>query len=114
MAPGIVDLTTHPIHLPRPIIIDTNILIERFVASYPGLYPQILQNAQRAESVFQSLKAMSGAGIVTPTVYKEFLHFLVATTFKRERVANQASLSARYGRVPDWREMYKLDPSILH
>jgi predicted nucleic acid-binding protein len=51
--------------------------------------------------------------VVTPTVYKEFLHFLVATTFKRERVANRASLGERYGRVPDWRELYKLDPTIL-
>jgi predicted nucleic acid-binding protein len=111
--PGIVDLASNSASLPSEFTIDTNIIVEQFVGAYPTLYPQLSVNARRSASVFQSLASSNYIGIVTPTVLHEFMHFAVKTRYKFERLDNRAGLLARYGTVPNWSDLYKVEPALL-
>jgi predicted nucleic acid-binding protein len=109
----VVDLAISATPLPISFVVDANILVEQIVGLFPTLNPPVTLNAQRSHFVFQSLISGTRTGVVTPTVLHEVIHYAVKSIYKLERVNNRAALRARFGTVPDWNDLYKLDPSIL-
>jgi predicted nucleic acid-binding protein len=81
LAGSLSDLTDPAITLPRLIVVDTNVIVERLSASFGSEAHHI--NGPRARDFFSRLAADGSTGIVTPTVQVELAHLLVKFTFSK-------------------------------
>ncbi len=116
MPGSVVDLSGTNLHVPDVIMVDTSILVERLLASFPdGVLPStVAVNAERARWFFRTLASSGGIGLVTPTVFTEFIHAAIKARYKYERRRLGATALQTYGRpINDWLALYKLDPTIL-
>jgi predicted nucleic acid-binding protein len=110
--PGrVVDLSRPGAGFPDLIVVDTNIIVEFLLASYfvpSARDPRVVQ-------FFQDLNDQGGTGIVTPTVFREFVHVAVRAKYKHElRLMTSHERRSKYGfPASDWLDLYKQDASIL-
>lgn len=115
MPGSVVDLAIPGTRFPDPIAIDSNLLVERLAVPFLGALPRYATvHAQRVEQFFLELAAAGGTGIVTPTVFSEFVH--VAIRIKYQLEFNHLSPTARRGSgrlLRGWHDLYKRDATIL-
>lgn len=111
MAGSVVDLTDPAIPLPDLIVVDTNIIVERFGTSF-GYQPH-LAYGPRVHDFFQRLSRSNATGIVTPAMYVELAHVLVKFWYRSLLGRNKAAMTQQFGPLSSWKELYKRDPGIL-
>jgi hypothetical protein len=117
MPGSVVDLSVPGAVFPDPIVVDTNLLVERLIYPFLGLLPGATPQPVRATQFFRGLAARRGSGIVTPTVFNEFVHSAVHLRYKQEllKLGGTPNQIQRYGRpINNWKVLYKIDPGILH
>jgi predicted nucleic acid-binding protein len=71
---------------------------------------------RRVHSFFDELITSGNIGIVTPTIFKEFIHVAIKLHVQRELVrrGNRERQRAVHGRAFDsWIELYKAEPRLL-
>lgn len=114
--PGrVVDLSISGNQIPNQIIVDTNLLVEWMIVPFLGALPQhSVANAQRTAQFFKDLTTNNGIGLVTPTVFNEFVHIAIQFKYSHEWLQRQSPAPARTNRqfIP-WKALYKQDPTIL-
>ncbi len=118
MAGSILDLSFPGILLPLTIIIDSNLIVARFLRSY--YYTTHPLEAERAGQFFRLLSSSNGVGLVTSTVANEVFHLVLKAKYRAELPNYQTALSARFPALPtrqrarkfDWLDLYKLTPTI--
>lgn len=110
--PGrVVDLSVPDAQFPDPIVVDTNLIVERLLVPLLGSpRQQTAVNATRAARFFHELNLNNGTGIVTPTIFKEFVHAAIRFKYRQEQLNMRAA-----GQQPPglWQELYKQDATIL-
>jgi predicted nucleic acid-binding protein len=111
MAGSVVDLSDPLVRLPSPIVIDTNIIVERFAGQF-GYRPHHI-NGPRALDFFRRLAQVNATGFVTKAVYVEIAHVLVRLRYQSELRSNRTALTQQFGPLSSWVDLYKRDPSIL-
>jgi predicted nucleic acid-binding protein len=111
MAGSVVDLTDPTAPLPSLIVVDTNIIVERFGSSFG--YQSHLTYGPRVQDFFQRLSRANATGIVTPAVHVELAHVLVKLWYPTLLGRNKAALTQQFGPLSSWKELYKRDPGIL-
>jgi predicted nucleic acid-binding protein len=99
MAGNLFDLNDATVLLPDLFIVDTNILIDRFLTQISNA-PQ----SQYAANLFQRLRTESKTGLVTPTIVNEFLHHAIGLYVKQWMV--------KQGARGSWTIFYKNNPTI--
>lgn len=79
MPGSVVNLSVAGSAFPDPVVVDTNLIVERLVVPYIPIpsTSTVAVGAQRAGAFFRTLIARNGTGIVTPTVFAEFVHVAV-------------------------------------
>lgn len=114
MPGSVVDLSPGIVPLPDPIVVDTNILVERLLAAFLGALPTAnAVQAQRANQFFLDLAARRGTGIVTPTIFTELVHIAIQFKYRQELLTRGNALRQMHGPLRDWKDLYKRDPTIL-
>ena len=113
MPGSVVDLSQPGSSVPSIVIVDTNVIVEYLLATFlnPAATP-----AAHVTQFFTDLAAGNDIGIVTPTVFTEFVHVLVRTRYRHEYGRMTAlDRNTKYARsVRGWADLYKQDPAILH
>ncbi len=106
--PGrVIDLSIPGIAIPDPIVVDTNMLVERLIVPFFGsLTAEMSEEAARVDGFFQDLVQTNGTGLVTPTVYNEFVHVAIKFRYRQELLDRGVNPNA-------WTRLYKREPSIL-
>lgn len=99
MPGSVVDLSDPNRRLPDVVVVDTNVLVERLLASYVDDLPPspVAVNAERAGWFFRTLTSSGVVGIVTPTVFTEFVHAAVKAHYKQERRRLGSAAVQTYG-----------------
>lgn len=118
MAGSILDLAFPGILLPLTIIVDSNLIVARFLRSYYHT-PHHLE-AERAAQFFRLLGSTNCVGLVTSTVANEVFHLALKARYRFELPKYQAALSAYAPPQPGrqrtrkfaWLDLYKLTPTI--
>lgn len=111
--PGrIIDLAHSAEEITGPVVLDSNIVVARWLALYE---PAHARNVERAAALIRHLRTSGTRAILTPTGYKEVIHSAVRAIYRESRAAFRAKLQMHYGREGgfSWLDLYKLDPSIL-
>jgi predicted nucleic acid-binding protein len=108
----IIDLSVPTARVVDPAVLDANVVVARFVSSYPGQHPS---GPPRASQFFRSLVANNAIGLVTPTAFIEVIHVAIRAKYAREVATHRPALTTVYGsrRRYSWLDLYKIDPSIL-
>jgi predicted nucleic acid-binding protein len=115
MTGSIVDLSARRAGVPDPIVVDTNLLVERFLVPFVGALPisPTSVRAQRAAQFFDDLVSRNGIGIITPTCFAEFIHVAVKFRYRQERLRLGAGIRQAHDRpIRDWLDLYKADAAI--
>jgi predicted nucleic acid-binding protein len=112
MAGRIIDLRNSGSALSGPVILDSNVVADRLLASF-GFRQS--RDVSRAHQFFHHLRQSNVPAILTPTAYSEFIHIVIKAVYKEARAAHQSTLSAHFGRTGgfSWVDLYKIEPSIL-
>lgn len=117
MPGSVVNLSVPGYQLPDLIAVDTNLIVERLIVSFPSVTsipPRTIVNAQRTNQFFQDLIASNGTGIVTPTAFNEFIHVAIKLEYDKQRLLLSPSTRQMYSRpIKNWHDLYKQDPTIL-
>jgi predicted nucleic acid-binding protein len=116
MTGSIVDLSAQQASIPDPIVVDSNLLVERFLVPFVGVLPTSSTGirAQRASQFFNELVARNGIGITTPTCFTEFVHVAIKFLYRQERLRLGARIRQAYDQpIRDWLDLYKADSAIL-
>jgi len=115
MPGSVVDLSVPGSRLPDPIVVDTNLIVERLIVPFLGALPvSAAANPARARWFFRELVATNGTGIVTPTAFGEVVHVAIATKYRHETTRLGAAALQKYGRpIRGWHDLYKADATIL-
>lgn len=116
MPGSVIDLSRPGYTIPDPIVVDTNLIVERLIVPLAGTTssPQVTVNAHRANQFFLSLLATNRTGIVTSTVLNELLHVAIRTKYQEERRRLGSRSRQPFGRtINSWRDLYKADATIL-
>ena len=109
---SVINLAVPGAHVVDPVVLDANVVVARFLSSYPG---QLRSGPPRAARFFRSLIANDGIGVVTPTAFNEVIHAAIRIKYQHEVASHRPALIAAYGprRRYSWLDLYKIDPSIL-
>ncbi len=115
MPGSVIDLSVSGTRFPDPIVVDTNLLVERLIVPFiNGLPLPTTVNAHRADMFFQALIASNGTGIIPPTAFNEFVHCAVKIKYRHERLRLGGNAQQKYGRpINIWLELYKQDATLL-
>jgi predicted nucleic acid-binding protein len=98
-------------HLPDSIIVDTNVMVARYLATHQH---HGARDAARIEAFVEQLTADNRRVVLTPSGYTELLHTSIRFRYQRELRHNQQQITARFGtRITSWTELYKRDAAIL-
>lgn len=111
--PGrIIDLAHSGEEIVGPVVLDSNIVIARWLALYE---PAHSRNVDRAAALFRQLHSTGTRTLLTPTGYKEVLHSAIRTVYRESHGAYRSTLQSHYGREGgfSWLDLYKLSPAIL-
>jgi predicted nucleic acid-binding protein len=111
MAGSVVDLSDPTVPLPSPIVVDTNIIVERFGTSF-GYQPNLIFGP-RVHDFFQRLARANATGFITPSIHVELAHVLVKFWYRTLLGRNKSALRQQFGQLSSWKELYKRDPAIL-
>jgi predicted nucleic acid-binding protein len=110
----LIDLNVPGNQIPELVIVDTNIIVERLLASYP--VPASM-NSTRAITLFRHLSANNGVGLVTPVAFIELIHVAIRTRYEQAIPSHLGVLATAYGSRPNkkyrWIDLFKLDATIL-
>ncbi len=108
MPGSVIDLSISGSSIPDPVVVDTNLLVERLIVPFLGLLPASpTLEAARADQFFVKLDQSNATGLITPTVFNEFVHVAIKFRYRQELLHR--------GENPNtWTRLYKQDPSILH
>ena len=109
---SVIDLSVPGAQMVDPVVLDANVVVARFLSSYPG---QLRSGPPRAAQFFRSLIANNRFGFVTPTAFNEVIHAAIRAKYQQEVASPRPALVAAYGtrRRYSWLDLYKIDPSIL-
>lgn len=111
-----IDLSQSAVRIPDIVVVDTNLVVERLLASWFGemATTPLSTAARRAITFFRLLNAQGGTGIVPPAVFTEVVHVVIKFWYRQERLRLDAARRQAYGRpIRDWHNLYKADPTIL-
>lgn len=110
---SLINLAAIEAPLPDLIIIDTNLIVARFLTSLHQPHPV---QAERADQLFRALAASNAVGVVTFTAFSEAIHFAIRRRYTAEIASHRVQLAASYPnqRRYDWQDLYKIDSDILH
>lgn len=113
MAGRIIDLAHATGDIQGPVVLDSNVVIARWLASFESPHTR---NAERAGSVYEQLHASGAQTALTPTGYNEVLHAAIRALYRESREIHRGALVAHFGRSGGftWRDLYKINPSLLH
>jgi hypothetical protein len=90
----VIDLSVPGAQVVDPVVLDANVVVARFMSSYPR---QLRSGPPRAARFFRSLLANNGIGVVTPTVFNEVIHAAIRAKYQQEVAAHRPALAAVYG-----------------
>jgi len=109
---SIVDLSRPDARLPDRLIVDSSLVIPRFLTQYHSPHPS---TAARAASFFTLLGAGPAVGVLTPTSFAEVVHFAIVAHYRLELPGHRSLLAASFPDKKgfDWKDLYKIDHSIL-
>jgi predicted nucleic acid-binding protein len=108
---SLVDLSKSPHQIPTDLAVDTSVVVARFQAFFPTSLPH---QARQTASFFGWLRHLGFRVVLPPTAYQELLHLAIRYHYESHLRARRESLAVRFGtRQISWRDLYKLDPSIL-
>lgn len=112
MAGRIIDLVNPQAEIHGPVVLDSNVIIARWLASYESPHTH---NVEHAQVLFRRLLSSRIESVLTPVGYSEVIHAAVRAIYREARLANQSMLSSHLGRTSGftWRDLYKLDPTVL-
>lgn len=112
MAGRLVNLGRPGIALPNRIIVDTSLLVARFLAFY---LPPHLEAAARARQFFDLLTNQGTTGLLPAVVVQELFHVAIRGLYRRAVPSHQAELAAAIPtrRRFDWDDLYKRRPDLL-
>lgn len=111
--PGhLIDLDQSGIQLADPLIVDTNLIVTRLLASQR---PPHLSDAVRAARFFERLRDQDIVGWMPAIVAQEVFHIALVEGFRRAVPHHQAALKRAYPmrRRFDWNDLYKLRSDVL-
>lgn len=110
MRSRLVHISSPESRFPDPVVIDTNLLVARFLTAHQ----QRRAETARVASLFGQLLSENRQVVLTPTVYAELLHTSIRLRFQWELRHNRHAITARFGsRMTSWTELYKRDASLL-
>lgn len=114
MSGRVIDLALGGVDLPHAIVVDSSLVYEYVIASYPDQPPL---NAIRAAEFFRLLKTSGSTAIVTPMIVKEVFHLLLRARCTALVPAYRPLLSQQFPwRKPrsfNWRDVYKFDDRLV-
>jgi len=110
MSHKLIDMSTTPVRLLNPVVVDANVVVAQFLALGTRGSPR---SAARINRFFADLASAEYRAILTPTGYSEVLHAAIRVRYEQELRLNREQITARCGRrITSWNELYNRDPSI--
>lgn len=111
--PGrVIDLARGGVSLPNLIVIDTNLIINRFMSPWHIPSPD---PSRRTSAFFRLLGASDAIGVMTSTVLQETLHFLIKMKYRADLPQHRQLLQQRFNGKSqmNWMDLYKVRPNFL-
>lgn len=111
--PGSLINLSEPGHrLPPYLVLDRNLLVTRFLASYETSLPN---STVKAEQLFRLLVTTQSTGVITSVVWAEVLHHMIRAHYRRALSDARALLRSAYprSRGHTWQQLYKLRPELM-